>query len=92
MFQSKNKFFFRAYGSVFLAKLNKSGKLVAVKQVIVENKNVEILVNEIVIMKNIKHKHIVNFVDAYVVSRILWVWKEKKKKRTVIIHTFDFRL
>lgn len=38
----------------------------------------EIVINEIIIMRDLHHKNIVNFIDSYLGMETLWV-KQKKK-------------
>jgi p21-activated kinase 1 len=47
---------------------------VAIKQMVVAKQvKKEIIINEIMIMKQSNHNSIVNFVDAFLVDGILWV-------------------
>jgi len=64
-------------GTVVLARDTRSGKDVAIKQmVIAKQAKKEVLTNEILIMKESHHENIVNFLDAYLVEGEIWVAME----------------
>eukprot|EP00005_Dracoamoeba_jomungandri_P005086 CAMPEP_0174258236 /NCGR_PEP_ID=MMETSP0439-20130205/7269_1 /TAXON_ID=0 /ORGANISM="Stereomyxa ramosa, Strain Chinc5" /LENGTH=879 /DNA_ID=CAMNT_0015341675 /DNA_START=68 /DNA_END=2707 /DNA_ORIENTATION=- len=67
-----------ASGTVYSAKVKKTKKHVAIKQmVIAQQVKIEILVNEIMIMKESHHPSIVDYVDSYIVDgTTLWVVME----------------
>ncbi|KJE95605.1 p21-activated kinase Cla4 [Capsaspora owczarzaki ATCC 30864] len=66
-----------ASGSVFVAVDSRSGKSVAIKEMNLEEQpRKELIINEIVVMKNAKHANIVNFVDSYLIQGNLWVVME----------------
>ncbi|KAF8332021.1 kinase-like domain-containing protein [Cantharellus anzutake] len=64
-----------ASGQVFVAKTHATGKKVAIKQMDLSNQpRKELIVNEILVMKESQHPNIVNFLDAYLVQGTnLWV-------------------
>ncbi|RZB38678.1 Pkinase and/or Kinase-like domain containing protein [Asbolus verrucosus] len=81
-----NDFYFRsnkdlgsgASGIVFVATDLQTGKFVAIKDIdMTKQQRKELLLSEIAIMKNFKHKNLVNFLDAFVMyDDHLWVVME----------------
>jgi p21-activated kinase 1 len=66
-----------ASGGVYTATELPSGRCVAIKQMDLEQQpKKDLIVNEILVMKESKHKNIVNFMDSYLVSGVLWVVME----------------
>ncbi|KAJ8474661.1 hypothetical protein ONZ51_g7066 [Trametes cubensis] len=67
-----------ASGHVYVAKTHATGKKVAIKEMDLSNQpRKELIVNEILVMKESQHPNIVNFLDAYLVkSNELWVVME----------------
>ncbi|ORY76134.1 Pkinase-domain-containing protein [Neocallimastix californiae] len=66
-----------ASGSVFLAKSVKNNQIVAVKQMQLKSQpRKELIVNEILVMRESQHPNIVNYLDSYLVSEELWVVME----------------
>ena len=66
-----------ASGSVYLARNNHTGEKVAIKQMnLASQPRKELLLNEITVMKNIRHPNIVNYIDSYVSNGDLWVVME----------------
>jgi len=64
----------RASGAVYSAIDTRSGRQVAIKQMEVARQvKKDIIVNEIMIMKESNHDAIVNFIDAFLIEGILWV-------------------
>lgn len=63
---------------VFVAKALQTGKKVAIKQMdLAEQPRKELIVNEIVVMKESHHPNVVNFLDSFLVkSSELWVVME----------------
>lgn len=67
-------FFYRASGSVYTALQKKTKKIVAIKQmVIAQQVKKDILINEILVMKESKHPSIVNYIDSHLLEGVLWV-------------------
>lgn len=68
----------RASGHVYVAKMLSTGKKVAVKQMdLAHQPRKELIVNEILVMKESQHPNIVNFLEAYLVKgNELWVVME----------------
>ncbi|KAG9046241.1 Protein kinase [Tulasnella sp. UAMH 9824] len=67
-----------ASGHVYVAKILSSGRKVAIKQMdLAHQPRKELIVNEILVMKESQHPNIVNFLDAYLVKNTeLWVVME----------------
>ena len=63
---------------VFVAKTLATGKKVAIKQMdLAQQPRKELIVNEIIVMKESQHPNVVNFLDAYLVRNSeLWVIME----------------
>ena len=63
---------------MYVAKVHATGKKVAIKEMDLSNQpRKELIVNEILVMKESQHPNIVNFLDAYLVkSNELWVVME----------------
>lgn len=68
---------FRASGSVYKAKEISTGRIVAIKQIIINKQvNKQVLVNEVMLMKKCSHPSIVQFLGSYLHSGTLWVVME----------------
>ncbi|KAI8084712.1 Pak2 protein [Halteromyces radiatus] len=66
-----------ASGGVFIAHTTKSELPVAIKQMNLEQQpKKELIINEILVMKESQHKNIVNFIDSYLYKGDLWVIME----------------
>lgn len=66
-----------ASGSVFLAKNKNDDTTVAIKEMILSRQpRLDMIINEINVMKEIVHPNIVNFVECYLVRDSLWVLME----------------
>ncbi|GMG39302.1 unnamed protein product [Ambrosiozyma monospora] len=66
-----------ASGGVYTAYDNQTGECVAIKQMELERQpKKELIINEILVMKGSQHKNIVNFIDAYLLKKDLWVIME----------------
>jgi p21-activated kinase 1 len=66
-----------ASGGVYTAYTAKGNKAVAIKQMNLDQQpKKELIINEILIMKEATHKNIVNFVDAFLFKADLWVVME----------------
>ena len=73
-----NAFDLSASGHVYVAKMLPSGKKVAIKEMDLSRQpRIELIVNEILVMKESQHPNIVNFLDSYLVrNNELWVVME----------------
>jgi len=66
-----------ASGGVYTAYEVGTNKCVAIKQMNLEQQpKKDLIINEILVMKDSKHKNIVNFMDSYLVKGDLWVVME----------------
>ena len=68
----------RASGMVFVAKTLATGTKVAIKQMdLAQQPRKELIVNEIIVMRESQHPNVVNFLEAYLIrSTELWVVME----------------
>jgi serine/threonine-protein kinase CLA4 len=78
LIQADDKFDHSASGHVYVAKVLSTGKKVAIKEMdLAHQQRKELIVNEILVMKESQHPNIVNFLDAYLVkNNELWVVME----------------
>lgn len=66
-----------ASGGVFMAYEIHTNKCVAIKQMNLEQQpKKDLIINEILVMKDSKHKNIVNFMDSFLLKGDLWVVME----------------
>lgn len=66
-----------ASGGVFTGYERGSNRLVAIKQMNLEQQpKKDLIINEIIVMKESSHRNIVNFIDSYLVTGELWVIME----------------
>ena len=66
-----------ASGYVYLARNSHTGQKVAIKQMtLAAQPRKELLLNEIMVMKNVHHPNIVNYIDSYMTNGDLWVIME----------------
>ena len=66
-----------ASGGVYTATENGSNRCVAIKQMNLEQQpKKDLIINEIIVMKESKHKNIVNFMDSFLIRGDLWVIME----------------
>ncbi|KAI8872917.1 Pkinase-domain-containing protein, partial [Ramicandelaber brevisporus] len=66
-----------ASGGVVTAQMITTGKWVAIKQMNLEKQpKQDLIINEILVMREAKHKNIVNFIDSFLVKDELWVVME----------------
>ena len=76
-YRNLNKIGQGASGGVFTANENGTNRCVAIKQMNLEQQpKKDLIINEIIVMKESKHKNIVNFMDSYLVRGDLWVIME----------------
>lgn len=67
-------FHFRASGTVYTAIETSTGTEVAIKQMnLSQQPKKELIINEILVMRENKHQNIVNYLDSYLVGEELWV-------------------
>lgn len=67
-------FRYRASGTVYTAIESATGLEVAIKQMnLPQQPKKELIVNEILVMRENKHPNIVNYLDSYIVGEELWV-------------------
>jgi tRNA A-37 threonylcarbamoyl transferase component Bud32 len=63
-----------ASGSVYVAKNKKTKETVAIKRMDLNNQpKKDLIINEILVMRESKHPNIVNFIESYLVRDELWV-------------------
>lgn len=76
-YKNLNKIGQGASGGVFTATEVGTNKCVAIKQMNLEQQpKKDLIINEILVMKDSKHKNIVNFMDSYLRQGDLWVIME----------------
>lgn len=76
-FFESNFYVFSASGGVYTATRVHDNQLVAVKQMNLEQQpKKELIINEILVMRESQHKNIVNFIDSYLMNAELWVVME----------------
>ena len=77
MYYNLNKIGQGASGGVFTAYEKESNSCVAIKQMNLDlQPKKDLIINEIVVMKESKHKNVVNFMDSYLYGLDLWVVME----------------
>ncbi|KAJ8105633.1 hypothetical protein OPT61_g10058 [Boeremia exigua] len=77
MYRQMNKIGQGASGGVYQAYEIATNKCVAIKQMNLEQQpKKDLIINEILVMKDSKHKNIVNFMDSFLVRGDLWVVME----------------
>ncbi|KAJ4333755.1 signal transducing kinase of the PAK [Ascochyta clinopodiicola] len=76
-YRQMNKIGQGASGGVYMAYEIGTNKCVAIKQMNLEQQpKKDLIINEILVMKDSKHKNIVNFMDSFLVRGDLWVVME----------------
>ena len=76
-YKNLNKIGQGASGGVYTATEVGTNKCVAIKQMNLEQQpKKDLIINEILVMKDSKHKNIVNFMDSYLRQGDLWVIME----------------
>ena len=76
-YRSLNKIGQGASGGVFTAYEVGTNKCVAIKQMNLEQQpKKDLIINEILVMKDSRHKNVVNFMDSFLVKGDLWVVME----------------
>ncbi|KAI5778182.1 kinase-like domain-containing protein [Geopyxis carbonaria] len=77
LYRNLNKIGQGASGGVYTAYTNVSNKCVAIKQMNLEQQpKKDLIINEILVMKDSKHRNIVNFMDSFLHRGDLWVVME----------------
>lgn len=72
-------FICRASGTVYTAIETSTGIEVAIKQMnLSQQPKKELIVNEIIVMRENKHPNVVNYLDSYLVGDELWVSRKTK--------------
>lgn len=67
-------FFYSASGTVYTAIETATGMEVAIKQMnLSQQPKKELIINEILVMRENKNSNIVNYLDSYLVGEELWV-------------------
>lgn len=63
--------YFRASGTVYTAIETSTGMEVAIKQMhLAQQPKKELIINEILVMRENKHPNVVNYLDSYLVSEV----------------------
>ncbi|KAL9045137.1 MAG: hypothetical protein Q9214_001783 [Letrouitia sp. 1 TL-2023] len=76
-YKNLNKIGQGASGGVYTAHETGTNRCVAIKQMNLEQQpKKDLIINEIIVMKESKHKNIVNFMDSYLLQGDLWVIME----------------
>ena len=76
-YRNLNKIGQGASGGVYTANENGTNRCVAIKQMNLEQQpKKDLIINEILVMKDSKHKNIVNFMDSFLIRGDLWVIME----------------
>ena len=76
-YRNLNKIGQGASGGVYTAHENGTGRCVAIKQMNLEQQpKKDLIINEIIVMKDSKHRNIVNFMDSFLIRGDLWVIME----------------
>lgn len=66
----------RASGTVYTAIESATGMEVAIKQMnLPQQPKKDLIINEILVMRENKHPNVVNYLDSYIVGDELWVCK-----------------
>lgn len=77
IYRGLNKIGQGASGGVFTGYEQGTNRLVAIKQMNLEQQpKKDLIINEILVMKDSSHPNIVNFIDSYLISGELWVIME----------------
>ncbi|KAB8345978.1 hypothetical protein FH972_023030 [Carpinus fangiana] len=77
MYRNLNMIGKGASGGVYTANEVGTNRCVAIKQMNLQQQpKKDLIINEIIVMKNSRHKNIVNFLDSYLVGGDLWVIME----------------
>ena len=77
IYKNLNKIGQGASGGVYTAYERGTNRCVAIKQMNLEQQpKKDLIINEILVMKDSKHPNIVNFIDSYLVGGDLWVTME----------------
>jgi len=64
-------------GQVYVATDMTTGLKVAIKQMFISNQsNPKVVVNELILLKECRHRNIVSFIDSYIMKKALWVVME----------------
>ena len=81
----------RASGTVYTAIETSTGQEVAIKQMnLSQQPKKELIINEILVMRENKHPNVVNYLDSYLVGDELWVRLPSLNNNIVYDLTFFF--
>ena len=81
----RNSIFFRASGTVYTAIETSTGQEVAINQMnLSQQPKKELIINEILVMRENKHPNVVNYLDSYLVGDELWVRLPLPTKKNLI--------
>ncbi|KAJ1562469.1 signal transducing kinase of the PAK [Cladochytrium tenue] len=74
-----------ASGGVYTAYEAGTKKAVAIKQMNLEKQpNKDLIINEILVMRDAKHKNIVNYIDSFLHDGDLWLNEDGAKRKTMV--------
>ena len=79
----------RASGTVYIAIETATAREVAIKQMnLSQQPKKELIINEILVMRENKHPNVVNYLDSYLVGEELWVCTIHLSMPPVTLHAY----
>ena len=79
---------FSASGTVYIAIEVATGREVAIKQMnLAQQPKKELIINEIIVMRDNQNANVVNYLDSYLVNEELWVPPVLISQRNTLINT-----